>query len=194
MSNLSKSSLLFGALILLVFGIVFLKQRLGPQSAPPAFIPSAPLETSGSNSAQRPTVLSADSRGDSAMPMNPRWGEVEPLSTDDFGAGFTFPAVPVNAVTPDSPPATLPESGAPTHQDSAATLPPIAEWSAASSLATSAPTSVVTRANDSWWAISERAYGRGDFYKALFLQNRDLIEQPDRIPAGIELQVAEITP
>jgi nucleoid-associated protein YgaU len=50
-----------------------------------------------------------------------------------------------------------------------------------------AATSVVTEDNDSLWKISERVYGHGHFYKALFLHNQALVPRPDRLPPGIEL-------
>jgi nucleoid-associated protein YgaU len=47
--------------------------------------------------------------------------------------------------------------------------------------------SVLTVANDSLWTISERAYGNGLFYQALFALNRDRVLRPDRIAPGIEI-------
>jgi hypothetical protein len=45
------------------------------------------------------------------------------------------------------------------------------------------------RPNDSFWLISERAYGSSVFYKALYQHNRDLFPQPDRLPPGTEVDV-----
>jgi nucleoid-associated protein YgaU len=49
------------------------------------------------------------------------------------------------------------------------------------------PHGIITRANDSLWMISERAYGVGLYYRALFAFNRDRVARPDRIEPGIEL-------
>jgi nucleoid-associated protein YgaU len=38
--------------------------------------------------------------------------------------------------------------------------------------------------NDSFWLISERAYGSGVYYRALYEHNRDICPLPDRLPAG----------
>jgi nucleoid-associated protein YgaU len=54
------------------------------------------------------------------------------------------------------------------------------------------PQVVTTESGDSLWTISERVYGRGDYYKALFLHNRALIPQPDRIAAGIQLAIPSL--
>jgi nucleoid-associated protein YgaU len=50
-----------------------------------------------------------------------------------------------------------------------------------------APLRVQTRENDSFWSISERVYGTGAYYKALYQVNRDRVPLPDRIPAGLEI-------
>ncbi len=50
-------------------------------------------------------------------------------------------------------------------------------------------TTYVTRADDSFWYISKRVYdGQGRYFKALYYHNRDRIERPDKIPAGIEIE------
>jgi nucleoid-associated protein YgaU len=80
---------------------------------------------------------------------------------------------------PLQPPDNLPES------DRAA-------WNSPERTALPNPQVVTTESGDSLWTISERVYGRGDYYKALFLHNRALIPQPDRIAAGIQLAIPSL--
>ncbi len=50
------------------------------------------------------------------------------------------------------------------------------------------PATYTTVADDSFWNISKRIYdGEGRYFKALYYHNRNRIERPDRISAGIEL-------
>ncbi|QDU97859.1 LysM peptidoglycan-binding domain-containing protein [Lignipirellula cremea] len=46
-----------------------------------------------------------------------------------------------------------------------------------------------TLPNDSFWMISERAYGTGVYFKALYQHNRDQFPYPDRLPTGAPLQI-----
>jgi nucleoid-associated protein YgaU len=46
---------------------------------------------------------------------------------------------------------------------------------------------VVTETDDSLWRVSKMVYGRGDFYKALYLHNKAQLAYPDRIAAGIQI-------
>ncbi len=200
MNSTARISLLFGALILLVFGIVCLKQQLGPDRSPPAFV--SPGST-GSAVDQRgfpghqPTILSAEPSNDHDLSASSRPREISPVPRDeDHPVPFDFP---VNTTLPEIPRELSPlESNAggaaPSNQDArridSSTLfsaPEINNSNVDTRSPGAAPTSVVTTSNDSLWAISERVYGRSDFYKALFLHNRALLPRPDRIAAGIEL-------
>jgi len=49
------------------------------------------------------------------------------------------------------------------------------------------PESVRTEEQDSFWDISVRAYGVGDFYRALYYHNRQRVPRPDQIPGGLEI-------
>lgn len=49
------------------------------------------------------------------------------------------------------------------------------------------PPCIRTEPGDSLWKISERLYGAGIYYRALYVHNRDRIPRPDQIPAGIEI-------
>ncbi len=50
------------------------------------------------------------------------------------------------------------------------------------------PEFVVTDAEDSFWSISERVYGTGVYYRALFRHNEAKVLRPDQLRAGIEVQ------
>jgi len=52
----------------------------------------------------------------------------------------------------------------------------------------SIPATYRTRADDSFWGISEARYGVGTYYRALYTHNRRLIARPDQIEAGILLE------
>ncbi len=46
-----------------------------------------------------------------------------------------------------------------------------------------------TLRDDSFWSISERVYGTGVYFKALYEHNRERFPEPDRIPQGREVEV-----
>ncbi|MBP85874.1 MAG: hypothetical protein CMJ64_04015 [Planctomycetaceae bacterium] len=48
---------------------------------------------------------------------------------------------------------------------------------------------IITGPKDSFWSISEKAYGAGAYYRALFRHNRDQVLRPDQLRAGIEIEV-----
>ena len=56
------------------------------------------------------------------------------------------------------------------------------------SLATSEIRKVTTEAADSFWLISQRVYGDGRYFDALFRYNRDRVESFNEVPAGVEIQ------
>lgn len=47
---------------------------------------------------------------------------------------------------------------------------------------------VQTTENDSFWLIAERVYGEGAWFKALYAHNRQRFPQPDRLPAGVDVE------
>jgi nucleoid-associated protein YgaU len=49
------------------------------------------------------------------------------------------------------------------------------------------PSSVPALQQDSFWDISLRVYGVGDYYKALYYHNRQRVRRPDRIEPGLEI-------
>ena len=137
------------------------------------------------------------------MSASPRLREVSPVPFDEpHSTPIDFP---VNTTQPEIPREGLPvwneaEGTAPSNRvfpgnAGSAVLPVPAQFnnrSAETRTPSAAPTTVTTAFGDSLWTISERVYGRGDFYKALFLHNRALLPRPDRIAAGIELRVPSL--
>jgi nucleoid-associated protein YgaU len=49
----------------------------------------------------------------------------------------------------------------------------------------------VIQPNDSFWRISQRVYGTGRYFQALYEYNRRDCPQPDRLPAGVTIQTPE---
>jgi len=50
------------------------------------------------------------------------------------------------------------------------------------------PELVLTRPEDSFWSISERVYGSGTYYRALFRHNEANVLRPDQLRAGVEVR------
>jgi nucleoid-associated protein YgaU len=88
-----------------------------------------------------------------------------------------IPAAPPNNVAADSPPFDDPASA------------PISSPSATASAAR--PNFYVTEPNDSFWTISQRVYGTGRYFQALYEHNRRLCPQPDRLPRGVTIETPE---
>ena len=78
---------------------------------------------------------------------------------------------PLGSPQPDSP-----------DQSAEVTRPPVLE------VEPTAPSGyVVTEHQDSFWRISERVYGTGKYYKALYQHNRRAVLRPDQLEAGIQI-------
>jgi hypothetical protein len=203
MNPTARILLLFGALFLLVFGIVCLKQRLGSEQVPPAFVPAGtgePMSESHNHRVGQPTILSPEPSSEHGFTIQPELREFRPTPLEDQRPSLE--EVPVRATLPEisSEPAQLPDDsstesfeGDSIPAQAAATLQAPIEITTTSEVADSAPpTSVMTVGDDSFWAISERVYGRGEYYKALFLLNRSVAPRPDHVAAGIELLTPSI--
>jgi hypothetical protein len=54
------------------------------------------------------------------------------------------------------------------------------------------PEFVVTGAEDSFWTISERVYGSGAYYRALFRHNEAKVLRPDQLRAGVEVRTPSL--
>lgn len=204
MNPTARIFLLFGAVVLLVFGVVCLKQRIGQSPAPPAFVPGSDEEASRfrKQPADQPTILAAEQGTEHEVANHSNLREVNPLRLNDD----SLPPldVPIKTTAPELPryrPAQPIEAAPPVNSnndvtdDRAAAIlhPPVGIASdSADEPAEVPPTSVVTVSNDSLWLISQRVYGRGDYYKALFLHNRAAVERPDRLAAGIEISTPNV--
>jgi nucleoid-associated protein YgaU len=81
----------------------------------------------------------------------------------------------------------------------AATLEPPVATPLPGNSSSSPPTSIprrdgdqyVVQPNDSYWAISERVYGTGAFFKALYEHNRKRMKNPDELKVGQVLSVPD---
>jgi nucleoid-associated protein YgaU len=45
------------------------------------------------------------------------------------------------------------------------------------------------RTGDSFWLISQRAYGNGGYFRALYEHNRERFPEPDELPAGASVEI-----
>jgi nucleoid-associated protein YgaU len=174
--------------------------------------PGVPVERelSPGRLSQQPTILRAKpATEDSAVvsPSSPRhWdGTGTPSSSTPVDSPALFPTgralmdtnfpssdtselPPPNVVQPPengvpNGPATI-EAAPPTHATEPqpyVVMPPILESPPP------AMRQVTSEANDSFWRISERAYGSGQYYRALYELNRDRVITPDRIDSGVEI-------
>jgi nucleoid-associated protein YgaU len=136
--------------------------------------------------------------------INPGWfdGPAPPAGTSDLtpdpkkNAPIPAPASPdecsAGSVAPNSPRTTASSHSWPDQASYQVTVPPASQ--PAPSLEgdntispAGPPRQLVTEPNDSFWLISRRAYGSGQYYKALFEHNRQRVASPDQIDAGIEI-------
>jgi nucleoid-associated protein YgaU len=201
MNSTGRISLLFGAVVLLVFGVVCLKQQISPSASSQALHPGDPTMSSKHEpplALQPPALLSAspdDPLSAKPIPLEDELHRAPPLTNahpeeknrrDIVPAGYQELFSPRASAFDDSPPANepslSPNADVVLHPPAgAATLP--AELPGE----VNGPTAIVTLADDSLWKISERIYGRGDYSKALYMHNRPLLPRPDRIPSGVQL-------
>ena len=230
MNSLGRISLLFGALILLVFGVICLKQQIKPDpiqgdfaspenaGASPGTTDTRPLQPmilSGigdENARTRPIELSPVPRSSNQAEQVAVPNQV-PFLNGPMGTPNDSPGYSDSEPFPRDPPTTV---------SAAVLLAPVAVNNAIAERTTvdetpefnsavggesaghgmfpnngtsrndrvpmhTLPQTVVTVADDSLWNISKRLYGRGDFYKALWLHNQSVIPRPDRILPGIRL-------
>ncbi len=103
--------------------------------------------------------------------------------------GRAAPADEQAPIAAPAPPITNPfRSRAPPAADRPAPLP------TAAAVAPSAPLrdELVTAPGDSWWAIAERAYGEGRYYRALYAWNRTVNPQVSLLP-GTRLEIPPVS-
>jgi nucleoid-associated protein YgaU len=200
--------LLGSSVVLLLVGVVCLRQQIGPMHAPPAFVPA---DAQPGGDARQPTILTADPSSELGPPATGPWREPDglpvrgldgspgpsyPINPDAHGDRFPIPVDPVR------PPVSVPLSDERPRDWPPGGPAPGEAWLSGEigggaaaiggerlepSAAPYGPATVTTVLNDSLWWISERVYGSGLHYLALFACNRERIARPDRIVAGVEL-------
>jgi hypothetical protein len=197
MNQSGRIVLLSSSVVLLIIGVVCLKQRLGYQESPPVFVPGD--VTNGPSVDHRvtrqPTILSTEPGSESSSSMHPSWHD-----PDSFPARNLAPAPQAQPTFPINNEASPNDKFKPWEESSSTQLeapfgenatqpderpaPPLPE---VLPNATRQPV-VITKQDDSLWTISEQTYGQGGYYRALFAVNKDRIPRPDRIQAGTEIQ------
>jgi len=184
--------------------VVFAQNRWRSTNTPAAAISnSSESEASGrlEGSAKTPTP-----RVLQAKPITPGTLEVSPVpphsSNDNSSITPVSPAdlAPLPIETEDNPPLDSSQNADPSERGELPRMEEPGERDATppadahTDTNTSLPRKTVTKANDSFWSIAERAYGDGGgvYYRALFRHNRTQVLRPDQLRAGITLEVPPI--
>ena len=193
--------LLSSAVVLLIVGVVCLKQRLGFQESPPVFVPGDDTTgpTTDNRVTRQPTILTTAPSSESNSSPQP-WHDPDSIPASNLPPtpemtspvnNESFPinneSLPTDKFKPwEESTATQLEAplGENATQPDERPEPPLPEELPNATH----PTIVITKQDDSLWTISEQAYGQGGYYRALFAVNKDRIPRPDRIQAGIEIQ------
>ncbi|MEQ8786328.1 MAG: hypothetical protein RIC55_08510 [Pirellulaceae bacterium] len=81
------------------------------------------------------------------------------------------------------------EDRPPTRLEAPSAYPPVSAPPPSQQEASASEDSVIVAPDDTFWTISVRVYGTGDFYKALYHHNRDRFRRPDRLPIGARVAV-----
>ncbi|MEO8495821.1 MAG: hypothetical protein ABI614_12170 [Planctomycetota bacterium] len=195
MNQLGKNLVLTLCVVATLLIILGLRRNFGGGASSLLSQPSGefePAPTTAKNS-PRPRVLQA-------MPVTQHDREVlSPTGPQYLGSEFApsrasdFPISPIPSASPGSSPRSL---DAPTLVPVATQLTspvtdgvelPKATPAAPSATRPSLPEIVLTEADDSFWTISERVYGSGVYYRALFRHNEAKVLRPDQLRAGVEV-------
>ncbi|MFV1968073.1 MAG: LysM peptidoglycan-binding domain-containing protein [Pirellulaceae bacterium] len=99
-----------------------------------------------------------------SWPVSQKLGIPSPFQLDQLGAG----RVPAESSVDGMPPTALPS----------VVRPPVPNQR---------PASIPATEHDSFWNISLRVYGVGDYYKALYYHNRERVRRPDMIQPGLAI-------
>jgi len=194
MSNLGRKLLLTGIVVALSWTTWTLKGKLGSDQAPTASLGRTPQEDQQRSPADvpRPRVLQAKPvtpDPEFLSPSTPR-----PLTSDLHEStsheSHPYPTTlsPVSALGNHSDALIAADSPASAYE--ARATPNISTANSPGASDDGAfPRRLVTDANDSFWSISERAYGTGTYYRALFRHNRLRVLRPDQLRAGLEIEV-----
>lgn len=174
------------------------------ESAPPASPPSRPSPPAPSSPDSPPpppptdpvAIVDDDSNpapdSDRGAPSTPAALAPPVRPGDDLlpPAGFAPPGAPAAAASrSDAAPRVAP---APSPLASPLRAPPVAAPRATSAAAPAALRDAhVTAPGDSWWAIAERAYGDGRYYKALYAWNRQVDPGVSLVP-GTRLEIPPV--
>lgn len=206
MAKLGKHSLLAASIVLFALVLLALKQWVGTGQAPSASI-QQPKTSDGASgpvttSPQRPRVVQA-------KPITAGPAEASPVQPEHIEQGELKPVSPFQMIAPvlqETPSGTLPEEESTVSSDATPwpsrgeveELTPEPETDVADVLDDKTespaqfPRNVVTRDSDSFWTISEEAYGTGIYYRALFRHNRTQVLRPDQLGAGVSLEVPSL--
>ena len=141
--------------------------------------PSSRFGRAGVGQSERPTVV-ADDAGSTPHRFGP-----PPTTTDQ-------PAPPAYSPPQGYPPS---QASAPGSQP-AALLPGIGSDSGVVGQVTvdgpaNKPSQYVVQPNDNFWTISEKAYGTGGYFKAIYEYNRRQHPRPERLQVGETLEVPD---
>lgn len=196
MQHLSKHLWLAGGALALAWCLWVWRDRLGNTNAPAASLgqPSVQVSEKLANhgSTPRPRVLQANRVGleSAAQPSEATPTQQQPAAelgdhpyppaSVFHGPGRTefLPAEAMDATQ-------SPREAVPSH---AAASPATPERPSVLAME-AAPRRLVTQDQDSFWSISEQAYGTGAYYRALFRHNRLRVLRPDQLRAGLELEI-----
>jgi nucleoid-associated protein YgaU len=199
MGKFGRNLMLLAVIAAVGIVIVGVKRRLGTEHAPPAVLsqPGGDVERrpEPATAIPQPKVLQAKPviQGDSEF--SPEYPDYK-SSGEPSIAGPT-PLMPIETGgqrLPDSSPNALPsvvsiEDG-PSEPAEMVLVPEIQETTNQPPI--QAPQDVVTVEDDSFWSISERVYGSGVYYRALFRHNQTHVLRPDQLRPGIELKVPSL--
>lgn len=204
MNQLGKNVILSLCVVATLLVIIGLKRKFSGGDASLLSQPSEAVDPPQQNSPKnspRPRVLHATSTSqhDQAIlsPTSPQYADSETETSPASG----LPVVPVPTANsnsnisprpldaPDLVPVGVGAAfGVTDHIDDEGPESTTAINSSTAHPATRAlPESVLTDADDSFWSISEKVYGTGVYYRALFRHNEAKVLRPDQLRAGIEL-------
>ena len=167
-------------------------EPLASQDASP--FPEARQVTTPPESADLPTAPTATSDfatapNTSPASETPTAGEFDATTTPVENQVTELPSFPPAVDTPppagSAVPTTAANSNVPAVAPNTANSPPPAP--------AAKPKTVVVGPNDSFWTLSEKEYGTGDYFKALYEYNRERRDNADAIRVGDEILVPPVS-
>ena len=169
-------------------------QALPSRDGQGAFSSPTPRATSANLGDAGPAPRTFDSSGASAQPTELSVRGSDPSA---YQAPVPPPDVPRNDPTPSyAPPASAPSrlaNIAPVGNSYA--IPRSADSAAPQQLAADTPArkagQYIVQPNDNYWTISEKVYGSGAYFKAIFEYNRNRHPQADRLQVGEALDTPD---